>query len=30
MGSQSETLAIYIKITYLNKELWNIFQYRPQ
>ena len=25
MGSQSETLAIYIKITYLNKELWNIF-----
>ena len=30
MGSQSETLAIYIKITYLNKELWNIFQYQPQ
>ena len=30
MGSQSETLAIHIKITYLNKELWNIFQYRPQ
>ena len=27
-GSQSETLACYIKITYLNKELWNIFQWR--
>ena len=23
---QSETLTSYIKITYLNKELWNIFQ----
>ena len=30
MGCQSETLAIHIKITYLNKELWNIFQYRNQ
>ena len=25
-GRQSETLTSYIKITYLNKELWNIFQ----
>ena len=27
-GRQSETLTSYIKITYLNKELWNIFQWR--
>ena len=25
-GRQSETLTSYIKITHLNKELWNIFQ----